>query len=511
MAVLARPLSALHEKLGLTEGVRLSKQSPRSSGAKFVPFPLMSMVLMLSCKTPETFESVIVVDDDPSYRELLTMLLRRRELAVEGVGDLPTLRERVLTAPPRIVLLDVFLGKEEGLSIIPFLAQNAPHTKVIVMTAFGSVDLAVAAMKMGASTFIVKTEDPDRIADEVVELAYREEPEDCESEIFLENGLIGESRELRTVKGLIHNLKDISSTVLLTGESGTGKEMVARSLHHLSKRRTHPFHAINCGAIPENLLESELFGHRRGAFTDARENRQGLFEYCSDGTLLLDEIGEMPLHLQVKLLRVLQEKEVMPVGSSRSVKVNTRIVAATNRDLRAEVERRRFREDLFYRLNVIHIDIPPLRERREDIPALVASFVGYFSREYGKLITKPSEELITRLQAYDWPGNVRELRNAVERGVVLARHSHLQFEDLFAIGWRQRPSNELETDFEQFFGTQLPPFTEARQSFEKAYLKKVLLLSKGNIATASRLAGRYRADIYRLMSKYGLSRNGTFS
>lgn len=451
---------------------------------------------------------IAIIEDDQEYSTLLCTALQRHVSHIDVIADLKTLRHRIHAKQYDIVILDVFLGQEEGLSIIPYLAQHSPHTKIVVLTAFGSIDLAVKAMKNGATTFLVKSMDMLAIAKSVFDLAALPDIPDWQHEVFDAVGMIGNSSRMKEIKNLVFSLANIHSTVLLTGESGTGKEMAAKSLHQLSNRKDEPFIAINCGAIPENLLESELFGHKRGAFTDAKETRRGIFEICANGTVLLDEIGEMPMHLQVKLLRVLQEKEVTPVGSTQSLKINTRIIAATNRNLHEEVQRGRFREDLFYRLNVIHIDIPPLRERLEDIPLLVERFVREFTTNYSKVVQKPNDSLMTRLQFHDWPGNIRELRNAIERGVVLARGLELQYEDMFCRGPRQHAATTLEQDLEGFFGSDLPQFTEARRCFEKAYLRKVLVLSRGNIATASRLAGRYRADIYRLMNKYGLDREG---
>ncbi len=241
-------------------------------------------------------------------------------------------------------------------------------------------------------------------------------------------GIIGASQSIQQVFDRIHQVKDVDSTVLINGESGTGKELVARAIHQSSTRAKERFEAVNCGAIAANLLESELFGHKRGAFTDAKADRKGLFEVCDGGTLFLDEIGEMPMNLQVKLLRVLQEREVMPVGSSSTIKVNTRVVAATNKNLADEVKAGNFRTDLYYRLNVLQILLPPLRERTEDIPLLVRFFLDRFNKRFTKSIQPPTKELESRLVSYAWPGNIRELQNAVERGVVLSEDNTLSLD-----------------------------------------------------------------------------------
>jgi DNA-binding NtrC family response regulator len=299
----------------------------------------------------------------------------------------------------------------------------------------------------------------------------------------------------------INQVKDIDSTVLITGESGTGKELVARAIHEASTRSEGRFEAVNCGAIPENLLESELFGHKRGAFTDAKTDRKGLFELCENGTLFLDEIGEMPPMLQVKLLRVIQEKEVMPLGSGHSVKVNARVVTATNKSLPVEIKKGTFRTDLYYRLNVLQIHLPTLRERASDIPVLVRYFLGRFNQRFSRAVEPPSNALESRLLAYRWPGNVRELQNAMERGVVLSKDNGLHLEDMLeASGLNTSHPREISTE-DGIWSTSL---SDAKKNFERTYLQRLLEATGGNISEIARISGRYRADIYRLMTKYGV-------
>lgn len=301
---------------------------------------------------------------------------------------------------------------------------------------------------------------------------------------------------------------------MIQGESGTGKEVVARVIHECSGRSEERFEAINCAAIPENLLESELFGHVKGAFTDAKSDRKGIFEICSKGTLLLDEIGDMPLSLQSKLLRVLEEKEVVPLGASKPIQVSTRVIAATHRDLIEEIDAGNFREDLYFRLSIVPLQIPPLRRRKEDILILANAFVEEFNERFKKTIQLPKNDVAQRLIHYDWPGNIRELRNCIERAVVLSPDSELHLEDLFShlyqagrekkvVAAQGTPLDQNLLDSKIF---ELP-LTEAKQAFEKVYIEMLLEKTGGNISEVARICGRYRADIYRLFDKYGIDPN----
>lgn len=446
---------------------------------------------------------ILVVDDDSDVLSLLKTSLECEGFHVQAVDSLAAMRHRMKLTKFDAVLLDVFLSNENGLDALEGLVREFPYTKIVMLTGHGSVDLAVQAMRRGASSFLIKSSDPRKIADELKATVYSQYGiAALHDEPLPENlGILGTSRAIRNVLDSINRMKDVDSTVLITGESGTGKELVARALHKLSRRASGRFGAINCGAIPETLLESELFGHRKSAFTDAKVDRKGIFEACSGGTLLLDEIGEMPLSLQVKLLRVLQEKEVTPIGSSEPVPVDTRVIAATNRDLAAEVKAGRFREDLFYRLSVLRVDLPPLRERREDIPLLVNEFLRRFNERFSKNIAGPSHEVMARLIGHDWPGNIRELQNALERGVVLARGRQLELNDLF----HTPPPPAAATDFDfpmDGDSRSIIPFREAKERFEKRYLMRLLAATRGNISEASRLAGQYRTKLYRLMKRY---------
>lgn len=321
------------------------------------------------------------------------------------------------------------------------------------------------------------------------------------NEDFHPCGLIGKSPALNKVLETIKLVKDVNSTVLILGESGTGKELVAKAIHKNSNRMANRFEAINCGAIPENLLESELFGYKKGAFTDAKSDRKGIFETCNHGTLLLDEIGDMPYSLQTKLLRVLQEKQITPVGSSKAIDIDTRLVAATHQDIHEAVKGKKFREDLFFRLSVVVIQVPPLRERKEDIPMLIEYFLQQYAERFSKYMNMPPQSVLNTIINYQWPGNIRELQNSIERGVLLSQNHELKIEDMFQhLDNHRGYETHEESIFHQAFNL---PLTAAKQFFEKQYVENLLRQHRGNISEVARKSGRYRADIYRLMERYG--------
>ena len=368
---------------------------------------------------------VLVVDDEAAVRESLRMLLKG-ECEVEVAHDVDSALLAISKSAPDLILLDVVMPGRNGLDLLGELGERGIDRPVIVLTATNTISVAVQAMKLGAADFLTKPFELEalrikvrqllehrRLADEVVRL--REEVEDRHQL----GRLVGRSAAMREIFRSIERIARARATVLVTGESGTGKELVARALHDLGDRAAGPFVAINCGAIPRDLLESELFGHERGAFTGASDRRVGRFEAASGGTLLLDEIGELDPSLQVKLLRALQERVIERLGSSQPIAVDVRVVAATNRDLEQEVAEGRFRSDLYYRINVVPLHLPPLRERREDIPLLALHFLRKFAHENGSKVRALSPAAIRALQTYPWPGNIRELRNIVHRVVVL--------------------------------------------------------------------------------------------
>ncbi|MDC3961805.1 sigma-54-dependent transcriptional regulator [Polyangium jinanense] len=380
---------------------------------------------------------VLLVDDEENLRVVVRSFLKRDGYEVEVASGVEEALALLESFGPDFILTDVRMPRLGGLDLLATLKAKGDPATVIVMSAYGNVDLAIEAMKSGAYDYIQK---PFKAEELLLTLRKAEERETLrrenralKQEILRESTfeeILAKSESMQAIFKTIAKIADYKTTVLVTGESGVGKELVARALHRRSSRRGGPFVAVNCGAIPENLLESELFGYRRGAFTDATTDRVGLFEQANHGTLLLDEIGELPLSLQVKLLRVLQEETMRRLGDSKDIKVDVRIIAATHRDLHAETQAGRFREDLFYRINVLPIGIPPLRERREDVPLLVEHFMNRNNARFGTNIRALSPEARRLLLEYGWPGNVRELENTIERAMVLAEKDSIEADDL---------------------------------------------------------------------------------
>jgi two-component system response regulator AtoC len=372
---------------------------------------------------------VLLVDDEANVRKALTTALRKEGYETrEASGGLEAL-EAVKLFQPGVMLIDLRMPELDGMETLRRLKSSpGPHPSVVMMTAYGSADDVMEAMKLGAFDYVQKPFDVAQVK-QVVAKAFADQPftvgreERTEPQAGSMNNLIGLSQKMREVYKLVGKVSMTRATVLIQGESGTGKELIARAIHANSPRADKPFIPINCGAIPENLLESEMFGYERGAFTGAAGRKPGLFELADGGTLFLDEIGELSLPLQVKLLRVLQERMITRLGGAEQIPVDVRIIAATNRDLPELMRRGQFREDLYYRLNVVPIEVPPLRERKEDIPLLLNHFLAKFCREMGKGVDSVSREAVDLLMEYDWPGNVRELENVVERAVVMASGS----------------------------------------------------------------------------------------
>ena len=380
---------------------------------------------------------VLIVDDEENIRLVLRTLLRRHGYEVEAAASGEEALPLVDSFGPDVVLADVRMPKMGGLDLLATLKAKGHDATVIVMSAYGNVDQAIEAMKAGAYDYIQKPFKNDEVVLALKKAEEREtlrrENRALREEIRKENryeDILAKSQKMQDIFRTISKIADYKTTVLVTGESGVGKELVARAIHRRSSRRAGPFVAINCGAIPENLLESELFGHKKGAFTDAINDRRGLFEDASTGTLFLDEIGELPLGLQVKLLRVLEDEQIRRLGETRDLKVDVRIVAATHRDLDAETKAGRFREDLYYRLNVLPIHIPPLRDRREDVPLLIEHFVARNNTRLRSNIVGIDSEARRLLFEYGWPGNVRELENTIERAMVLAEGDQIIAGDL---------------------------------------------------------------------------------
>lgn len=382
---------------------------------------------------------ILVVDDESSMRELLEIVLSKDGYEVVALPNVNEAIDRLRTEAFDVVLTDLRMGTERdaGMALLEWITSNNPMTPAIMMTAYGSVETAIEAMKRGAADYIMKPFKNDEVR-LLVQRAIEQRDLKRENQALrkdqagrgrLEN-IVGKSRPIEDLREMIKRVADLPSTVAIYGESGTGKELVARGIHALSGRAGKPFVAVNCGGFPENLLESELFGHKKGSFTGAYEDKEGLFVVADGGTLFLDEIGEMPMSLQVKLLRVLDNNVVFPVGGTQGIKVDVRIISATNRKLDQLVKEGGFREDLYYRLNVIPIHVPALRDRAEDIPLLTRAFVNAHAVKMGRSAIQVAPEAESALQAFHWPGNVRELMNVLERAVALCQKDRIEITDL---------------------------------------------------------------------------------
>jgi two-component system response regulator PilR (NtrC family) len=383
-------------------------------------------------------DSILVVDDEPGLRDMLSILFRREGYDVTAAPGFATAKEAVLNAPRpyAVVLTDITMPDGSGLDLVNLARERSNETEVIVMTAHSTLETAIEAMKRGAYDFVAKpfgtSELRALVAKALEKRAIVAENKALHAQLDRERpkDLLGRSEPMRRILDLVHRIASTKSTVLITGESGTGKERIARAIHELSDRATKPFLVVNCGAIPEALIESELFGHDKGAFTGATRSTLGIFREAEGGTVLLDEVGELPVQMQVKLLRVLQERKVRGVGAANETSVDVRVLAATNRNVEEDVKSGKFRQDLYYRLNVIRVEVPALRERREDIAALADHFLRRCAAEHKKEIFALSPDALRALDAYDFPGNVRELENVIERAVALATSSLLGLGDL---------------------------------------------------------------------------------
>jgi DNA-binding NtrC family response regulator len=448
---------------------------------------------------------VIVVDDEQSMREMLGIMLRKEGFEVAEVDRKARFAEVLAQAPAHVIITDVKLPDGDGIEILRQVKATSPETIVIVMTAYGSAQSAETALKLGAHDYLIKPFDIEvlkiKIRNELEKQRLREENLLLKAEFRSQHGLeniIGVSPAMAAVFDRVRSVAQTGSTILITGESGTGKELVAKAIHALSPRKEAPFVSINCGALPETLLESELFGHMKGAFTDAHQNKKGLFEAAHRGTLFLDEVGATPAAMQVKLLRALQDKKIRRVGGTEESEVDVRVISATNQPLETLVRERAFREDLFYRLNVIPVHLPALRERREDIPLLAQHFLERFSREMKKKVARISSEVMQRLVRYPWPGNVRELENVIERAVALETTETILIERLpepVHAGDPPGPSQLTE-------GFKLD---EHVRSVELGLVRRALDQAAGDRAAASRLLGITTRSLRYLIQKYGLS------
>jgi DNA-binding NtrC family response regulator len=451
-------------------------------------------------KMKEEGNGILIVDDDQDMREMIQDILKDRGhhvmTAPTGQEALKILGEGAVS----VVLTDLRMKGMQGLELLSEIKQSYPDISVILMTAFGSVETAVEAMKVGASDYLVKPVKKDeliRVIERVArEASLRREVSRLRKAVDKEysfHQIIGKSKPMREVFDLIRRVADSPTNILITGESGTGKELVAKAIHFNSDRKDAPFTAVNCAAIPDQLLESELFGHMRGAFTDAKTDKRGLFEESQKGTLFLDEISEVPLMLQAKLLRAIQEKEVRRVGATKALPVDVRIIAATNLNLAEEVKAKRFRDDLYYRLNVIELKLPPLHERREDIPLLVDAFLKKYGESRGKAIKGINESALALLMDYGWPGNVRELENVIERAVTLNRVETISSDDLPPVIQGARGDRRV---LDEAAERTLP-----LHDIEKEYIKKILEKMGGNKYQAAQALGIDRKTLYRKLGE----------
>ena len=432
---------------------------------------------------------ILLVDDDPGLLRLLSIRLRAEEYDVEAVESAHDALAVLHRFRPDLVITDLKMDKMDGIGLLKELQSKSPGLRVVIITAHGTIPDAVTATQSGAFGFLTKPIEKEELMD-TVERAMKvtggvDAKDDWASEIITRN---------QKVKEILAQAKMVAATdarVLITGQSGTGKELLAKAIHRASIRCDKPFVAINCSAMAEELLESELFGHVKGAFTGATRDHEGLFKAAEGGSLLLDEIGDMPMRLQVKLLRVLQEHQARPVGSTEPVKVDVRVISATHRDLAGMLKTGEFREDLYYRLNVVNIHLPGLDERRDDIPLLVSHFLQQISREAGQERKVYAPEAVELLVTAEWPGNIRQLYNIVRQNVALSRSPVI--------------SGELVQSSLGEHAGKLMSFSDAREEFTRNYLSQILQITMGNVSQAARLAKRNRTDFYKLLARHDLN------
>jgi len=409
-------------------------------------------------------KQILLADDEDTFRETFAKILHEEGIAVTAVGNGIDAIDAITKEAFAVAILDIRMPGADGIKVLREIMRIRPETRVIMITAFGTVEMAVEAIKLGACDYVMKPVVMDdvliKIRQNIRYLELQEENEQLKMELngrFDIGQIIGESPAMQQVFEMIRKVAPTKSNVLITGESGTGKELVAHAIHSLGSQNGARFLAVNCSAIPESLLESELFGHKKGSFTSAIEDKKGLFECARGGTLFLDEIGHMPMSCQVKLLRAVEHRQIIPVGSTESIDTDLRLIAATNKDLAHEIKVGQFREDLYYRMNVVGIHLPPLHERKEDIPLLVEHFINKYNSEMGKHCTGISDDVMRLLMSYEWKGNIREMQNVIERAVIFAEDDIIKMSDIGLIG---------------AYGAALSEENENLQSAVKAYEKE---------------------------------------
>jgi len=451
---------------------------------------------------------ILVIDDEQNYLYLLEALLSDEGYHITPIQDPQLALDYMEESEIDVVITDMKMPRVSGQNVLEHVKKNYPHVPVLIMTAYGSIDGAVEAMKCGAFDYISKPFSNNDLLLSVSKAARMSEAErtnrllqESLEDRFGLHKVVGRSKSMREVLDLVERVAASSSNVLITGESGTGKEIIAQALHYASPRKNGPFVSVNCMALNPGVLESELFGHEKGSFTGAVAQKRGRFEAAHKGTLFLDEVGELSPDLQVKLLRVLQEHSFERVGGTRQISVDIRLIAATNKDLKEAVQQGGFREDLFYRLNVVHIHIPPLRERAEDIPLLATHFLQQFAKENEKAITGFTPEAMQALSAFDWPGNVRQLENVVESSVVLARGEQIGYEDMPA---------ELRDESAQFktAADMLPTeidLSDTLEKIESALIRRALVRSNFVQVRAAQMLGISKSLLQYKLKKYNIS------
>ncbi len=448
--------------------------------------------------------TILVVDDEPGVRAALTGVLRDEGYAVDAVPSGEDCLDRVTREAVDLIILDVWLPGMDGLATLARLRERQVDAQVVLISGHGNIESAVRAIKMGAFDFVEKPLSLDKTV-LVVRNALRQRKLEAENQALRARVdrtqlMVGESETMRQLREQVAIAAPTNGRVLIYGENGTGKELVARTIHALSRRRTATFVEVNCAAIPEELIESELFGHVRGAFTGAVADRRGKFEIADGGTIFLDEIGDMSLKTQAKVLRVLQEQTMEPVGGTTRIKVDARVLAATNKDLQVEIRAGRFREDLYFRLNVIPISVPPLRQRLKDTALLANHFMAEFAREYGRRIKTFEPDAVSVLERYAWPGNVRELRNVIERLVIMVPGDVITAVDVgFLDPHASRPAPAPGAPAERL------TLHEARDRFERDLILRTLDEQQGNMSRTAEVLGVERSNLYRRMKTFGIA------
>ncbi len=445
-------------------------------------------------------EQILVVDDERSIRTSLSGILQDEGYQVVAVGSAAEALSNLQESPSDLVILDIWMPDKDGLTTLEEIKRHWPHVAVVMISGHGTIETAVRATKLGAYDFIEKPLSLEKtllVVERALEHTRLErEYQRLRDEIEGTYQIIGDSTGIRELRRQIATAAPTNGRVLIYGENGAGKELVARAIHGLSVRRDRPFVEVNCAAIPEELIESELFGHEKGAFTGAIARRRGKFELAHGGTIFLDEVGDMSLRTQAKVLRVLEEQTVERIGGKETIRIDVRVIAASNQNLAELISQGRFREDLFYRLSVIPIEVPPLRKRKEDIPLLVGYFLKTFSIEHGKRPKEVTKEAVTFFMAYDWPGNVRELKNVVERLVIMVATDTITPSDLLPPLVPAIPVGEAGQE---------PSLREAREAFERAFILAELRVNEWNVAKTADRLGIERSHLYRKLKSYQIT------